>query len=38
MITISTNTSKHPGMLDIKNNRLRMSSILHPTDFAFSLL
>ena len=39
-INISTCIDKHPGMPGYKkHNRLRMSSILHPPDFAsFSLL
>ena len=35
-INISTCIHRHPGMPEYKkHNRLRMSSILHPTDFAF---
>ena len=35
-IDISTCIHRHPGMPGYKkHNRMRMSSILHPTDFAF---
>ena len=38
-INISTSIHRQPGMPGYKkHNRLRMSSILHPTDFAYFLL